>query len=284
MDPKIKKIVAGLFILLLLAGAVYLFMQPEKPRKIQSVLGVPVYSLIPLEDFQNMTTIAILNPVGKAETTCTFEIRAASTLDTRGYMVHLERKPLGVYIEQNGAYIRGESDDELLQACHAFLCLREGISCDANLMLIKNLTLRNNDMVIVIDNRTGGKAGQGYAELLGALGFLQAKRVDTNNNSQIEFDELNKSRIHIYPYIKYGDMCKLQEFKNALQTLNITNDTVACDEINYGIFLMPSPSNGIVIDGRRILIQGDDEHIHIGATIVRDILSPEFIRFYYNLP
>jgi hypothetical protein len=283
MDQKIKNIAAGVFVLLLLAGAVYLFTETGKPVKAESVMGVTVYSAIPLEEFQNKTTVGLLAPAGKAETTCTFEIRGASNLDTKGYMIHLERKPMGLYLEQNDAYIRGESDDDLLQACHAFMCLRDNISCDSSLMLLKNITLRNNDMIIVIDNRTGGKAGQGYSELLGALGFLQAQRVDTNNDGQINSSEMNKSKIHIYPYIQYGDNCQLQQFKNVLQTFNITNDTVSCDLINNGIFLTPSKMNQITIDGRKIMIEGDDAHIHTGAMIVRDILSPEFIRAYYHL-
>ncbi len=283
MDQKIKKVAAGVFVLLLLAGAAYLFIETGKPAKAESVMGVPVYSAIPLEEIQQKTAVGLLTPTGKAETTCTFEIRGASTLDPKGYMIHLERKPLGIYLEQNNAYIRGESDDDLLQACHAFMCLRENISCDSSLMLIKNITIRNKDMLIVIDNRTGNKAGQGYSELLGALGFMQAQRVDTNSDGQINSSEMNASKIYIYPYIQYGDNCQLQQFKNALQSFNITNDTVSCDLITNGIFLTPSNTNQIIIDGRRIMLEGDDAHIHTEATIVRDILSPEFIRAFYHL-
>jgi len=184
-----------------------------------------------------------------------------------------------VLLDWKGAYIRGQTDDELLQACHAFVCLRSGISCPKNLMEIKNITQKNRDMVIVLDNRTGQDAVMGFIELEGAYGYLQAQYADANGDGLLNQTEVTNNRYHIYPYIMNGDTCKLLDFRNAIEELNITNDTTPC-EFRSAVILQKSKTNGIAIDGQRIMITGDDQSIHTGAVIVRDILAPEWIRVF----
>ena len=122
----------------------------------------------------------------------------------------------------------------------------------------------------------------GYAEILGALGFVHARMVDTNGNGIIEQEEVDKNDVWIYPYVMSGDLCELQPFESAIEILNITNDTIRCN-FKSGIFLVKSDKNEITIEGKKITISGDDAHIRIASVIVRDILSPEWIRVYYGL-
>ena len=283
MDSKIKAASALVIVAVIAACAVYVYNQQDVPRYSKKVAGVQVYSNIPFEDFSKKKVVALIDMPGtKAETTCNFEISAVSTLDPKGYLVRMERKPAAVYLDWKEATLSGESDEEILAACHAFICLRDEIACSADIMDIKNITLKNMDMVIVLDNRAGPAAMKGFVELSGALGFLQAQLVDKDRNGIVEQSEVNESKIHIYSYIMQGEVCKLQHFQDALQITNVTNDTTECN-FKSGIILERSKSNAITIDGRRIIISGDDEHIFIASVIVRDILSPEYVRFLHRL-
>jgi hypothetical protein len=75
----------------------------------------------------------------------------------------------------------------------------------------------------------------------------------------------------------------MQAFNNALQSFNITNDTAPCSDFTSGIFISPSTHNRIEIEGRKILIYGDEDHLFTESVIVRDIIEPEWIRAYYKL-
>jgi len=284
MDPKIKAVIALLIVAILAAGAYYLMKQVDTPRYSKKVAGVQVDSMISFDDAAKKTALALFDMPGTtAETTCNFELSQVSTLDPKGYQVSIVRKPIGITLDWKGATISGETDDEILQACHAYVCMRDGIDCTSNLMEIKNLTLRNNDLILVIDNSTGPKAmNGGFVELAGALGFIQAHLIDADKNGIVEPEEVNSSKIHIFPYIMQGDLCILQKFQDALQITNITNDTTQCN-FRSGIYLQRSKKNSIQIDGRRVIISGDDEHIYTGSVIVRDIISPEYVRFLHRL-
>ncbi|MBN2250758.1 MAG: hypothetical protein JW724_01615 [Candidatus Altiarchaeota archaeon] len=282
MESKTKITAAGLIIVIIAALAFHMLQDADKPRYLTKVAGVEVYSSISLERFMEKNTVALYTTGDKAATTCNFEIRAVSNLDVSGYRIYPERKPLEIVLDRQDAYIRGESDEDLLKACHAFICLREGIECPSNIMDIKNITLKRNEMILVIDNQSYGKAIQGFTEISGALGFLQAQLVDADKNGVVTEEEVNESKIHIFPYIMEGDTCNLQPFQDALQITNITNATTECD-FKWGIYITPSRKNAITIDGMKILISGDENHIYAASVIVRDILSPEYIRFLNRL-
>lgn len=288
MKSKINLgIVLPVIAILLISVIAYLYFESDKFSQKEfpysaNVAGIEVYSKIPISEFQNKKAVFLFETQDKIATTCNFEISAVSTPERRGYEVYIERKPVGVYIDNNSAHIQGETDEELLKACHVFLCLRGGIECPENLMEIQNITLNSRDMILVLDNKTGAPAVRGYAELLGVLGFIQAQIVDADKNGIIEQDEVDKNDVWIYPYVMEDDLCKLQPFKSVIEILNITNDTTECD-FRSGIFLERSDKNEIRIEGDKVIISGDDEHIHTGAVIVRDILSPEWIRVYYGL-
>jgi hypothetical protein len=285
MEPKIKKIAAIIAVIILAAAAYYLFMESDKPRYVKNVAGVLVSSRFPFEELANNTrTIALRTYNGSAETTCNLELHGVlvargAVPDRKGYDIQIQRAPQGIFLDWKGAYIRGETDEEVLKACHAFVCLREGLDCPKNLMEIKNVTLKNRDMVIVLDNRTGRDAIIGFVELQGVMGYLQAQYADANGDGFLNQTEVSNNKFHIYPYIMNGDTCKLLEFRSAIEELNITNDTAPC-EFRSGIILQKAKTNGIAIDGQKIMITGDDASIHSGAVIVRDILAPEWIRIF----
>ena len=287
MDPKTKTIAVIMAIIILAAAAYYLYSESNKPGYVKNVAGVPVSSKYPFEELANKTSAIGLHTYDSgAETTCNLElsgvlVAGGAVPDRKGYDIQLQRGPQEIVLDWKGAFIRGETDDELLKACHVFICIREGLDCPNNLMDIKNITLRNRDMLILLDNRTQRDAIIGFVELEGALGYLQAQLADTNGDGTLNQTEVSGNKFHIYPYMMNGDTCKLLEFRSAIEQLNITNDTTPCESLyRSGIFLEKSKTNGIAIDGQKIMLTGDDAHIHTGAVIVRDILAPEWIRIF----
>lgn len=285
MDQKKKNVIMIAAVILVAAGAYYMYSESDKPFYVRDVAGVPVYSKIQVESLENRTEAIGLHTYDSgAETTCNLEISgvlisSGSEADRMGYDIQIQRGQMEVLLDRKGAYIRGESDDEVLQACHAFICLQSGLNCPKNLMEIKNVTQKNRDMIIVLDNGTGRDAVIGFVELEGALGYLQAQYADTNGDGLLNQTEVTNNKYHIYPYLMYGDTCQLMEFRSAIEELNITNDTTEC-VFRSAIILQKSRTNGIAIDGQKIMITGDDRSIHTGAVIVRDILAPEWIRVF----
>jgi hypothetical protein len=285
MEHKTKKIAAIIAVILIAAAAYYLYSESDKPRYVKNVAGVMVSSRYPFEELANNTAkIGLRTYNSSAETTCNLELSGVlvargAVPDRKGYDIQLERAPQEIFLDWKGAYIRGETDEDLLKACHVFICIREGLDCPNNLMEIKNVTLKNRDMVIVLDNRTGRDAIIGFVELQGVMGYLQAQYADTNGDGILNQTEVDNNKFHIYPYVMNGDSCKLMDFRSAIEQLNITNDTAPC-EFRSGIILQKGRINGIAIDGQKIMITGDDASIHSGAVIVRDILAPEWIRIF----
>ena len=286
MKPVLKKALYAAGIIVILAAAYYaynMFQVTEAPVLLTRTVGVPVYSKITLDTFREKKSVGLHTMTGKAETTCNFEISAVSVADRKGYDIKIERAPQEIVLDKTSAFIRGETDDEVLEACHAFVCLREGINCPNDLMSIKSITENSSSLILVVDNKSGSKAVIGYVELLGALGFIQAHLIDLDRNGIVDGKEINQSTVHIYPYIMQDDLCVLQPSSNALEKLNITNDTTKCSNIKAGIWLTQGDTNEISVDGRKIIVSGDEDHVRIASIIVRDVLSPEWIRFYYGM-
>lgn len=260
--------------------------------------GVRIDSNIPLEDVQTLKTIALLNSSNNAATTCNFELSAISirgqnsrSFDTRGaesnpdrmgYLVKIENGKKGVHIDQGTAYIRGETDDEILDACHAFACIRDGIKCPDNFKEVRDIMLNSDQMNLILDSNVTGEGIRAYAEIMGALGYLQAVLVDYDKDDVIEQTEVNKNSVWIYPYIREEENCILQPFRNIIEILNATNETRDCN-IEPGIYIQMSDNNEMKIEGGKIILSGDGEHIHTEAIIVRDILSPKWVRVMYGL-
>lgn len=265
-----------------ISGYFYLSNLSNNKYAYETVIGgVRINSEIPPEGVQGLKTIALLNSSDNAAITCNFELSAISNPDRRGYIVKIENGKKEVYITQKMAYIRGETDDEILDACHAFVCLRDGIKCPGNFRDIRD-TISNSDRInVIFDSRLTGKGVRAYAEILGALGYLQAVLADSDKDGVIEQTEI-KNKMWIYPYLREGDNCTLQPFRSIIEILNATNETRDCN-IEPGIYIQLSDNNEIEVDDGRIILSGDEEHIYTGAIILRDIISPQWIRVMYGL-
>ncbi len=280
---KFITIVYAVIIIAIILVAGYLYTGTGDRYAYRTVIsGVKINSEIPLEDVQNLKTIALLNSSNNAAITCNFELSAISNSDRNGYLVKIENGKNAVYINPKITYIRGETDDEILNACHAFACLRDGIRCPDNFADIRDIMLNSDQMNLILDSNVTGKGIRAYTEISGALGYLQAIIIDKNKNGAIEPDEIDKNNILICPYLREGDICTLQPCRSIVKILNSTNETRDCS-IEPGIYIQISDNNEIRIDGKKIILLGDEEHIHTEAIIVRDVLSPKWIRVMYGL-
>ena len=284
-NKKNPLILVAAAILLTIVCLACLQSEPEDYTYVQSIAGVTVYSQIPLEDLAFKQSIALYNASGRIETTCNFEISALSENNPNGYKVSVEDGGFGVYIDRNQAKIMGETDSQTLHACNVFNCLREEITCPGNMWDIREIILDEREINIAIDTKVAGEGAQGYGEILGAIGYLQSKYASTdfNGDGKLDGDELNRSIIKIFPYLKEGDNCTIQPMMTSLQVLNASNKTVPCSSLSPAIILENSDINQITLIGKTLTVTGDDAHINSASVIVRDLLSPEFIRRLYRL-
>ncbi len=262
---------------------IYVYSNRTDYRYGTEVGGVNIYSTIPLSELQTWNSLFLYNSSEKAGITCNFELSAISIPGRNGHVVRIERGTPGVYVNNRSAYIRGNSEEEILNSCHAFACLIEGIKCPENFSEIREIILNSEDINLVLDNRVGGIAGpKVYAELLGALGYLQAILVDKNRDGVIEQKEIDQNTVWIYPYLMEGDNCTLQPFRSIVEVLNTTNQSRDC-YISPAIYIIKSDKNEIRVDDSKIILSGDEEHLMAESIIVRDILSPEWIRAMYGM-
>jgi hypothetical protein len=277
-----KAVIFVIFLLVAMAAvSIYSKMQPVSYRHTSTVAGVGVYSQIPLEELQYRENVALYNNSDPAAITCNFELSAISIQNRLGYKILIEQGEQGIYIQTDKAYIRGMNYEETLRACNIFSCLKEGIECPSNLWSIRDSILKEKKINIAIDSELRGEAIQGYGDIMGALGYIQAENID--GNGRIENWELEESLIKIFPYIMEGSDCKLQPITTGLQKLNATNETYNCNILSPAIILQKADENRIEVTGDRIIIMGDDEHVGSAAIIVRDVISPELIRSLYGL-
>lgn len=277
-------------VLLLAAGALLvLFSQLNTQNYTYNteVAGVAVHSQIPLSDIQNIRNIALYNNTDKPAITCNFEIAALTTRDATGYKVLVERGDSGLFILKNRAYIRGKTDDDIIHACNIFSCLQQGINCSSGMWEIRDLILEKKQINVMLDKDIRGSAMRGYGDVLGALGYIQAANIvleDVNNDSKINKEDIEASLIKIFPHIKDANSCAIQPITTQYQKLNETdNETFECDKLWPAIIFMKSNVSRIYFKGGQLIVAGDDERVGSGAIIVRDALSPEFIRSYYHL-
>jgi hypothetical protein len=278
--------IALVIIMILIAAGLYMQIQPKSQTYdyTLTVAGVPVYSQIPLEEIQYLRIIALFNESGKAATTCNFELYALSTVISDGYGINIEEGDKGIYIQKNAAYIKGNDEDDILQACNVFLCMREGIECSEGLWGVKDSIVDARMVNVILDKDLRGTALQGHGEIMGALGYIQEENrlTDFNGDGRIEEWEVEKSLIKIFQYIKDGDECKIQHTTTMLQKLNTTNETFKCGDLHPSITLVGSEKNSIEVRDGDVTVSGDDEHMGSAGIILRDAISPEFVRALYR--
>ncbi len=257
------------------------------------VAGVEVKSDTPFSEVYGWRNIKLVDSDDGDILICNFELSAISLPDRNGHLIKIKKSNYGntgIYIHRGSVTIEGDSSYNLLNACHAFACLRDNITCPDDLSLIRKKILDLKRINVILDSNIGVDGVSGYGDTLAALGYIQAKTAkphDLNNDGLITKNEIEDSIVQnmllIFPYMMYGNKCKAQPFNSALQRINTTNETFNCSELTPSIRFIKSDRNRISIDGDNIIIEGDDIHIHTGAIIVRDIIAPEFILNLYGL-
>lgn len=249
-----------------------------------TVSGVPIESEMPLDQLERLKQIALYNTTTRfSEYTCKFGLSAISQPSRQGYLIKFDEGPMGVKIGRSEAVISGSTGNDLLKACHAFACLREGIDCPQDMNSLRWVVENAQSMSVIIDEEAGARAGRGFAEIEGVLSFIQSKKLDEDEDGVFTQQEVDANEYFIYPFIMENNTCRMQGFNNLVQTLDPSNRTFDCDSITPAIVLEHSGEKSISREGDRIILRGDDEALHSAAIILRDVISPEWIRHVYNL-
>lgn len=267
----------------LLAMAVYYLRGEENFPYRQEISHVPVYSKISWENLQEKQQTTVFKNENKAAITCNFEISAISTPSKEGYEVHIERGKQGVHLYPSSAYIKGENGEEIISSCHVFSCLFSGVKCPQKFSAVREAIVKENNLNLILDQKLGQKGLEAYTELLGVLGYLQAERADSNKDGVVSPQEKNKSNTFIRPYLKNNSQCLPQQFSNLFQKNLPSNHSKNCQDIEAGIFLVKSSRAKIEVQDDKVILYGNEKTIYQEAVILRDILSPEWIRIMYKM-
>lgn len=260
-----------------------LFRQPAAPIHQTSILGVPVQSVPSFDDVQSSRNLALRSTEDPAATTCNFELAALSNPDRRGLIVTIERGAQEVYIGKEEIFIRGQTDEEVLASCHAYACLLRGISCPDDLFTVRDIFWEAENLTVIAEANLSAAGTRGYAELLGLFGYVQSSRLDANGDGIIDSFEKKQADVTIRPYLASYGMCTLQEIRNIYQEGTATNESVSCN-ISPAIYLVESEDDRIVVeDDGRVLLYGRGQNLFSEAVIVRDVISPEYIRAVYGM-
>lgn len=249
------------FILLLTLGCIG---SGDKYKYSETIGGISVYSDIPISEVENWDKMLPGHKNDTSARSCVLEISSVLSSSGEGPEVKIEKSDVtGIYIRANSANIKGRNDDDIMKACHIFVCIKEGITCPENLTKIKDI-MNSDRLITVIGEDVQGAGVRGYAEIMISLGYLQAENLDRGKAS------------FIVPFIKQGGVCKLQPFQNKYQIINETlaNETVNNCDVK-GIFMEKSDRNEIIIEDNRIRLLGDDKHLYSESIIVSDVIAPE---------
>ncbi|MFC2162806.1 hypothetical protein ACFLRF_03920 [Candidatus Altiarchaeota archaeon] len=268
--------------IVILLVAVYFMSKPVTDVEYHS--GIKFVTEMPIEKLrqERYDYIALYNTTAtKAELTCKFGLSAISTPDLRGYKVSVEEGDTGVYLGLQEASIKGATQTDILDACHAFMCVREDIDCvsfDSLRWFIRN----SDSMSVILDPESGLGGGRAYSELIGALSFIQSKRIDKNLDGQLSQDEIDANEYFIYPFVIENGSCVPQPFHNLVENWSVDNETYDCGNISPAITVKLADVNSITLADGKLSISGDDEALHAGGIIVRDTISPDWIRRVYG--
>ncbi|VVB51028.1 Uncharacterised protein [uncultured archaeon] len=257
----------------------YTLMKPKTTET--TIAGIKIIAETPITDLIGQKDVFIGQQTDPSALTCAFEISAVSNIVRQGYRIDIAYGDTGVYIRKDGTTIRGRTPNDLLNACHAFLCARDQIECPDNFDRIKAIVYSAPKLNAVVDSNLSSNATRNYPELMGVLGYVQAQRADTNGDGVLNQTEISENTVYIFPYLQDGEICKLQNLNNLIENLNASNITRPCAEIpgihvGYG-------KNRIELGVDKITITGDDASLHTASVIVRDAIAPEWIRVVYNM-
>jgi len=255
-----------------------------KPTEQHSRFGVKVVSEIPLERLEAMTLITMSNKSSTPEElTCKFELSAISKPSPKGYNVLISEGDYGIYVTEKKAEIKGSNPAQILTACHAFACLRDGIECPQDLMAIDDFLLDATSMSVILDEDVRSAGGRGYVEIMGALSYHQNGVADTNNDGKVEQAEVDANEFFIYPFLMSDGMCTAQPMHTVLQNWSGEDEPIDCAKIGPAIFIKKDREAYMRFEGSHLVLAGPDDKLHTEAIILRDIISPRWIRRMYGL-
>ncbi|MEA1924973.1 MAG: hypothetical protein U9M95_03800 [Candidatus Altiarchaeota archaeon] len=289
-DERTKVFAIAAFFFIIGIGVAYMLFHTQSYNHETTIAGVKVESDVPLEEVTSWRYIDLRDSKDRDILTCNFELSAISLHDRNGHAIIVQKsESTGIYIRQGSVLIEGDSSSNLLNACHAFACLRENVSCPDDLDLIYRKSREWKRINVLLDSRLGVDAVSGYGDLLGALGYLQAQTSgpsDLNNDDVITRQEMEESMedkmLLIFPYSLDGSTCTSQPFNSALQQINKTGDVFDCSELTPSIRFLKSDRNRVSVEDGNIIVEGDDIHVHTGAILLRDIIAPDFIARLYG--
>ncbi|OYT53658.1 MAG: hypothetical protein B6U72_05185 [Candidatus Altiarchaeales archaeon ex4484_2] len=289
-DERAKVIAVAAFFFIIGIAAAYMFFSTPSYSYETTIAGVTVESDVPLEGVTSWRYIDLRDSEDRDILTCNFELAAISLPDRNGHTIIVQKSDsTGIYIRKGSVLIKGDSTRNLLNACHAFACLRDNLSCPEDLDLIYRKSGEWKRINVLLDSGLGVDAVSGYGDVLGALGYLQAQTAgprDLNNDEVITRQEMEASMedkmLLIFPYTLNGSSCISQPFNSALQQINKTGEVFDCSTLTPSIRFLKSDINRVAIEGGNIIVEGDDIHVHTGAILLRDIITPEFISRLYG--
>jgi len=261
----------SVIILLSLLWMVYTGL-PSKRLHLANVGGVSVVSTIPIEEVRAWKKLALLRSSDPAITTCNFEIAAVSKGDRYAPVIKISKGETGIYITKNKVEIKGKNDEELLKACHAFLCLRDNITCPSDWNTIKTIFWESRELNLIVDANLSGTAATSYAELLGVLSYVQSARMDLGR----------ESKIYIHPYLRIDKKCFPQPLHNFHQNLSVNSSSPQNCEIP-GLHIYRGRKNAIYMEGGKVILEAEESKIHTGVVILRDAIAPDYIRAIYGM-
>jgi hypothetical protein len=262
----------------------YLYFQGQSVTS-SSAYGVKVVSDGPLDVYLGRIQangVALLDTKSDGGLTCNFELLATLFRNPKGYTVGVEDGEQGIFLYQTGGLIKGMSEREVVTACNAFACLACNITCPENTADLGKTFEKADEINIVLDADAGPNGGRGYVELLGVLGYMQAERIDVNKDgvlSQFEIYNLSGNFMAIRPYLMENGSCRPQPLHNLVERFEPNqNESVDCSQLSNTLFVLNSSVNSISLKGSSIYLSGDDDHLYREAVIVRDGLSPKWVR------
>jgi len=252
--------------------------------------GVKVVSDKPVGDYVNLINsrgVTLLKTSTKGGLTCGFQFSATLSSMQGGYPVNMEEGEQGIYLYDKEAFIKGMTEDEMVTACNAFSCIANNITCPDNVAVLAKMFSSVEEMNIVVENYTNPAGVRAYSELLGVLSFMQAEKLDVNMDGAISEFELNNvsgNFLAIRPYVMSGGTCYPVPLLNLYQNFNPEeNLTVSCSSLYNTIFIVNSTENKIAVDGSNVILYGDDDHLYKESVILRDAMSPKWIRVFYQV-
>lgn len=224
-----------------------------------NISGVRVKAEIPIEQIVNKK-VSVYTDGSKVSEYCAYEFE--SIVDQKkGYRIQIRvGSDNEIFLGKNFGIITVKQGSYEMLPCHVFLCINKGINCSI-LEIIDTMGQLEN-LSIALDENVKGKPLAIYNDIIGAMGYVQS------------YFFKNKKEIYIKPYLIKGGKCILSPMRTVYQNLTMmeTNDC------NFkGIFIRNSDTRVMTVKDGKILIEGDENGLYVGGTILKWIIAPGYV-------